>query len=188
MKTLRTLFTSTFMISLVMVWGGYVGIALINRRFVNQLGWITEDEMTDLTVVSSSMPGAIAVNLSIAVGYKIAGVLGAICALVGTTLPPLITLTLLHSLYAMFLADPLLTALFRGMNAATAAVMLNVVWEMGSVSLNENRTLSIIMMALVFALVFFVGLSAVTVMLGCIFVSVILALWSYVKRARKVVP
>ena len=187
MKTLRTLFTSTFMISLIMIGGGYVGIALVNKRFVDQLGWLTEEEMTDLTALSASMPGAIAVNLSIAVGYKIARVRGAICALVGTTLPPVLSIVLVQMLYMAFLDNPTLAALFRGMNAVTAAVMLNVVWEMGSASLKENRALGAVMMALVFALVLFTGLSAVTVMLGSIIFSVILAFWAYVKRTRKAV-
>ena len=184
MRTLRILFTSTFMISLVMIGGGYVGIPLAKRRFVEQLGWVTEEEMADLTIISQSLPGAIAVNICVATGYKVAGVAGAMCSLLGTLLPPLLSVILVQGLYAAFLDNPYLGALFRGMNAVTAAIMISVVWDMGTAALKGNRIFGVVMMALAFSLVVFVGLSAVIVMLGCIGISILLAGVIYFHRKK----
>ena len=71
------LFKSTFFLSMFTFGGGYVIVPLMEKKFVNELGWISEDEMLDLIALGQSAPGPIAVNTSILVGYRMAGVPGA---------------------------------------------------------------------------------------------------------------
>ena len=85
-----TLFTSTFKISACTFGGGFVIIPLLRKKFVDELHWIEEDEMLDLTAIAQSSPGAIAVNASIVIGYHVAGIPGALISILGTVLPPLI--------------------------------------------------------------------------------------------------
>ena len=66
----------------------------MKKRFVNDLNWINEDEMLDITAIAQSSPGAIAVNASILLGYRIAGLLGAMVCIVGAILPPFIVIGL----------------------------------------------------------------------------------------------
>ena len=73
-KDYLTLFTSTFTLSAFTFGGGFVIIPLMRKKFVEQLHWIDEEEMMDLTAIAQSSPGAIAVNASILVGYRVAGV------------------------------------------------------------------------------------------------------------------
>lgn len=61
----RKLFFSTFKLSACTFGGGFVIIPLMRKKFVEELGWIEEDEMLDLTAIAQSSPGAIAVNASI---------------------------------------------------------------------------------------------------------------------------
>ena len=70
----RTLFFSTFKLSACTFGGGLVIIPLMRKNFVEELVWIEEDEMLDLTAIAQSSPGAIAVNASILVGYHVAGI------------------------------------------------------------------------------------------------------------------
>ena len=84
------LFLSTFYLSAFTFGGGYVIVPLMRKKFVNEYGWIDENEMIDLIAIAQSAPGVIAINASLIIGYKLAGILGAIVALVGTVLPPLI--------------------------------------------------------------------------------------------------
>ena len=72
-ETYRTLFLSTFQLSACTFGGGFVIIPLMRRKFVEDLGWIGEQEMLDLTAIAQSSPVAIAVNASILVGYRVAG-------------------------------------------------------------------------------------------------------------------
>ena len=74
-----TLFLSTLKLSAFTFGGGYVIVPLMRRRFVEDLHWIDENEMIDLIAIAQSSPGPIAVNASIIIGYRVAGVLGALC-------------------------------------------------------------------------------------------------------------
>ena len=76
----RKLFLSTFELSACTFGGGFVIIPLMRKKFVEELGWIEEEEMLDLTAIAQASPGAIAVNASIMLGYHIAGIPGAILA------------------------------------------------------------------------------------------------------------
>ena len=101
-KKLFKLFISTFSLSMFTFGGGYVIVPLMRKKFVKELGWIEEQEMLDLTAIAQSSPGAMAVNASILVGYRVAGVTGAFVAIVGTVLPPLIILSVISLFYTAF--------------------------------------------------------------------------------------
>ena len=68
------LFFSTFTLSAFTFGGGYVIVPLMQKRFVKDLKWIDEDEMLDLVAIGQSAPGPIAINTSILVGYRMAGI------------------------------------------------------------------------------------------------------------------
>ena len=76
MHKYKTLFLSTLQLSAFTFGGGFVIIPLMRKKFVEQLHWIDEQEMLDLTAIAQSSPGAIAVNASILVGYRVAGATG----------------------------------------------------------------------------------------------------------------
>ena len=69
------IFISTFTLSAFTFGGGYVIVPLMQKKFVNQYGWIDETEMLDMVAIAQSAPGPIAVNASIIIGYRLGGVL-----------------------------------------------------------------------------------------------------------------
>ena len=87
-KLLWKLFVSTLYLSTFTFGGGYVIVTLMKKKFVDDYHWIEEPEMLDLIAIAQSSPGAIAVNGAIVVGYKLAGLVGALTAIAGTVLPP----------------------------------------------------------------------------------------------------
>ena len=98
----KKLFFSTFKLSACTFGGGFVIIPLMRKKFVEELGWIQEDEMMDLAAIAQSSPGAIAVNASILVGYHVAGIPGAMLTVLGTVLPPLIIISIISTFYQAF--------------------------------------------------------------------------------------
>ena len=70
--------------------GGYVIVSLMKKKFVDELHWIEEKEMLDLVAIAQSSPGAIAINGSIVVGYKLAGITGVLVSIIGTIIPPFV--------------------------------------------------------------------------------------------------
>lgn len=127
----RKLFSSTFYLSAFTFGGGYVIIPLMKRKFVDELKWIDEKEMLNLTAIAQSSPGPVAVNASILLGYRVAGIRGALFTISGTILPPLLILSVLSFFYESFRQNVVVHAVLKGMQAGVAAVIADVVINLG---------------------------------------------------------
>lgn len=68
-KKLSTLFSANFVISAFTFGGGSVIIPMLQKKYVEDLKWIDEDEMMDMVVIAQSSPGIMAVNTAIIIGY-----------------------------------------------------------------------------------------------------------------------
>ena len=167
LKFYLKLFSSTFTLSAFTFGGGYVIIPLMRKKFVEQLHWIDEEEMMDLTAIAQSSPGAIAVNASILVGYRVAGVPGALVTVLGTVLPPLIILSIISFFYTAFRDNRIVALVMRGMQAGVAAVICDVVLTMGRSVLGERRVLPVVMLLGAFAAARFFGVNVVAIILVC---------------------
>ena len=75
------MFIAFFKIGTFTFGGGYAMIPLIEEEVVRNKKWMEKQEFMDILVVSQSLPGALAINCSVFLGYKIGGFLGAIMAL-----------------------------------------------------------------------------------------------------------
>lgn len=164
---LLTLFTSVFKISAVTFGGGYVIVPLMRRRFAEELKWVGDEEMLDMIAIGQSAPGPIAVNTSILLGYRLKGIPGALVAVLGTALPPLIVLSLISVFYDAFRQNKLISALLNAMRSGVAAVIADVVWSMGSGILKSRRPLPLILMVLAFLAVWLFKLPIILVLLFC---------------------
>lgn len=182
-KVYRTLFLSTFQLSAFTFGGGFVIIPLMRKKFVEQLGWIDEQEMIDLTAIAQSSPGAIAVNASILVGYHIAGIPGALLTVLGTVLPPLTILSVISFFYAAFRDNAVVNLVMRGMQAGVAAVICDVVLTMGHSVLSSRKALPLLMLVGAFTAVYWFRVSVIPVLLICGVLGAIEAISG--ERARK---
>ncbi len=161
------LFLSTFKISACTFGGGFVIIPLLRRKFVEELGWIDEQEMMDLTAIAQSSPGAIAVNASILVGYRVAGIPGAMLTVLGTVLPPLIIISIISLFYKAFRDNAIVNAAMAGMLCGVAAVILDVVINMVKGIFKQKRILPVLVMAGAFAAVRFFSVNIIIIILVC---------------------
>lgn len=161
------LFISTFSLSAFTFGGGYVIIPLMRKKFVDELNWLEEKEMLDLTAIAQSSPGAIAVNASILVGYRLAGFLGSFITILGTVLPPLITLSIISLFYVSFRESVIVGALLFGMQAAVAAVIVDVVINMAQSIIREKNRLAILMMVIVFIANYFLKVNLMLIIIIC---------------------
>jgi len=166
-KFYRKLFLSTFYISTFTIGGGYIIIPVMRRRFVKAYHWIEEDEMLDLAAIAQSAPGSSSVNASILIGYRMAGFRGALVALLGTLLPPLVILSVISFFYIAFESNELVKAVLKGMQAGVAAVITDIVINMGSNILKRKSVVSIIIMAASFIASYFLNVNVVIIILIC---------------------
>ncbi len=167
MNKYRTLFLSALQLSTFTFGGGFVIIPLMRKKFVEKLHWIDEQEMMDYTAIAQSSPGAIAVNAAILVGYRVAGIAGALIAVLGTVLPPLVILSVISFFYAAFRANQIVSMAMAGMAAGVAAVICDVVFTMGAGVLRQRRVLPVLVMAGAFAATCFFGVNVVVIILVC---------------------
>ncbi len=161
------LFTSTMLISAFTFGGGYVIVPLMKKKFVDELKWLEEEETLDFVAIAQSSPGAVAVNAAILLGYRIAGFPGAMIAILGTILPPMVILSILSLFYIEFKENPAVNAALNAMRAGVAAVIVNVVFCMGRKILKEKDLVSVFIMVAVFAAVYFFKVNIILVILLC---------------------
>lgn len=175
------LFSSTFVLSAFTFGGGFVIVPLMKKKYVDKLKWIEEEEMLNMIAIAQSSPGAIAVNAAIIVGYKIAGILGAIISTLGTVLPPLIILTVISFFYQEFRDNRYISAMLKGMQAGVAAVIVDVVLGLAGDIVKKKQIVSILIMILAFVAVFFLNINVVIVIL----ISGLLGVLTIIYRTRQ---
>lgn len=120
------LFLSFFKIGAFTFGGGWAMISIIEKEIVDRKGWIEREEFLDLLAVAQSLPGILAVNISVAVGDKLRGMRGATSAALGTILPSFLIILCI----AIFLTPDLiknnetLSAIFKGVRPAVVALII----------------------------------------------------------------
>lgn len=149
MKKIIEMFIAFFKIGAFTFGGGYAMIPLIEQEVIRNKKWIEKDEFMDVLVVSQSLPGAIAINLSIFLGYKIAGIIGAIIAVLAVILPSFSIILIIAAFFMQFRDNYYINAAFKGINAAVPLLIL-----IGAISLSKGidkniRNVLIIIIALV---------------------------------------
>lgn len=165
---LWTLFKSMFILSACTFGGGFVIVSLMKKRYVEELKWLEEDEMLDVTAITQSCPGPLPVNASVIIGYRIAGVAGSLTAILGTILPPMVIISIISLFYEQFRTNPYIAAALQVMRAGVAAVIFDVVINLAGNVLKTKRVLYIVMMITAFIAAYILDISAMLVILTCL--------------------
>ena len=167
-KILWQLFKSTFVLSASTFGGGFVIVSLMKKKFVEELGWLDEDEMLDITAISQSSPGPIPINASIILGYRMHGILGSLVAILGTSIPPILIISIISTFYVKFRESEIISIALVVMRAGVAAVIFDVVINLATNVFKTKNTLYISLMFITFILTYFIGISAMNVIFLCI--------------------
>lgn len=106
--------------------GGWAMIAIMEREIVDKHGWLTKEEFMDQLAVAQSMPGILAVNISVAVGDKIAGTRGTVVSALGTIMPSFLIILAIAIFLTpdMIKENPVISKVFMGIRPAVVALIL----------------------------------------------------------------
>ena len=173
-RVLISLFFSTLYLSAFTFGGGYVIVTLMKKKFVDEYHWIEENEMLDLVAIAQSSPGAIAVNGAIVVGYKLAGMAGAITAIIATIIPPFVIISLISVFYNAFRGNFLVSQMLEGMQAGVGAVIAAVVFEMAAGVVHGKNPISMAIMVFAF-------LAACTLEVNVVYIVIICGLFGLIR-------
>ena len=165
---LWTLFKSMFVLSACTFGGGFVIVSLMKKKYVEELQWLEEDEMLDVTAITQSSPGPLPVNASVIIGYRMAGIVGSLTAILGTILPPMIIISIISVFYEQFRTNKYIAIALQVMRAGVAAVIFDVVINLAKNVCKTRRILYIAMMIISFIATYLLGVSAMIIILVCL--------------------
>lgn len=175
-KKLWLLFTSMLTISAFTFGGGFVIVTLMKRRFADELKWVDEAEMLDMTALAQSAPGPIAVNAAILLGQRVAGWQGMAAGVLGTIIPPLVILGVISQIYAAFAANRIAALMLKGMQAGVAAVIFDVAIKLGTGVIRKKNATHIAIMAIAFGIALFTKVNVIIVILCAAAIGIAAAL------------
>lgn len=170
---LKQLFCSMFVLSACTFGGGFVIVSLMKKKVVEEHHWLEEDEMLDVTAIAQSSPGPIPVNAAVILGFRLHGVIGALTAVAGTILPPMLLLSVIAVFYDQFRSNPIVTTALTVMRAGVAAVIFDVVINLAKNVLSTKHVLYIALMVVTFILGYFLDVSAMAIIAGCLVTGII---------------
>lgn len=130
--------------------GGYAMLAMIENSCVTEKGWISHDDMMNVTVIAESTPGPIAINCATFVGYRQAGLWGALTATLGIVLPSFVIIYSISSLLDNFLEIAVIASAFRGIRIGVGFLILQA--AAGMVKKMPKKPLPLAIMAASFLL------------------------------------
>ncbi|MDY2737812.1 chromate transporter [Intestinibacter sp.] len=170
---LWNLFKSMFVLSSCTFGGGFVIVSLMKKKFVEELGWLDEDEMLDITAITQSSPGPLPVNASVIIGYRMCGILGSIVAILGTIIPPMVIISIISIFYTEFRTNKYIAIALQVMRAGVAAVIFDVVINLMKNVIKTKRYLYIAMMLVGFVATCLLKVSAMNVILVCLSIGIV---------------
>ena len=171
------LFLNMLQISSFTFGGGFVIVTLLKRKFCDQFGWVSQQEMLDLTAMAQSAPGAIAVNTAVLVGRRVAGLPGILAAFTGTILPPMVILSVLSLIYNAFAQNRIVALMLHGMQAGVAAVIADVTASMAIGIGKEKKLIPILIRIAAFIANYFLNVNVIIIILVCAVVGALALFW-----------
>lgn len=122
-RLLSQLFWTFFKISPITFGGGFAMMPLIKKEVVDRQNWIAEEEIIDAFALAQSTPGSVGVNSSAFIGYRIAGIQGALAATIGMMIPTFLIVILLSLLFLTVREHPAVEAAFKGIRPVVVALI-----------------------------------------------------------------
>ena len=129
LKELFTIYLNCAKVGLFTIGGGMAMLPMMQREFVEDKKWMTEEELIDFFAIGQSTPGIIAINVSTFVGYKRCGVTGGFFGTLGMVTPSLIIITILATLINSIEDYPFVQRALKGVNVVVAALLTNVTYN-----------------------------------------------------------
>lgn len=147
--------------------GGWSILAQMQREFHEKRGWITSEELMDFASVGRSLPGIMIMNITTMFGYRMAGVIGVISALIGLVLPPLAVICVVTTFYTTIKENVWVSKALIGVRAAVVPIILEAILKLKKKALVDKAAYGIMTVAFLLCLLTPVS-NVIVVILGAI--------------------
>lgn len=170
-------------IGVILIGGGYVILPILKEDVVEKKNWITENELVDYYAISQSLPGLIAANISIFVGYKIKGKLGALAAILGIITSPFICITGIASIISQISEISIIKSILWGVNFGVIILIISSVKEMWGKSITDKFTLFMFFAFLVAILKF--NITPTPIIISAILIGILYKIFQRYQKGNK---
>lgn len=175
MKKYWQLFITFARIGLFTIGGGYAMLPMMQSELVERHGWATEQKMMDYYALAQCTPGAIAVNVSTFIGYKIAGAAGGVIATLGLVFPSLVIIIAIAAVLGNVSELPAVKNAFAGIRVGVAVLMINSVVELAKAAIVDWK--AVIIFAAVFGGAVFTSVSPMIYIVAAGIAGILLKAW-----------
>ena len=134
MKKLLQLYWIFFKLGIVNFGGGYALLPLLQKELVEKYKWATDEEIVDYYAIGQCTPGAIAINVSTFIGYKVKGILGGIAATLGFICPALLIIFVIATVLTNFQDIPQVQSAFKAIRACVFVLVLSAIVKLSKKS------------------------------------------------------
>lgn len=152
MKELFGLYFMFFKIGLQTFGGGYSMLPILQRYFVDNKKWVTDEEMLDYFTIGQCTPGVISVNVSTFIGYKRKKTLGGIVSTLGMITPSIIVILLISIFMEMFIGYEIVSHAFSGIRIAVSALIFSTFLNLYKKSVVDKKTFGIFLTVVIFGI------------------------------------
>jgi chromate transporter len=121
-------------------WGGGPASLALMQRETTAVGWLTPAEFADAVAIGNALPGPIAPQVSAYIGYKLAGLAGAVVAVSGTVLPTTILMLLMVVFFFGVKDSPRIQAMLRAIRPVVIGLLLWTAYDMARVVFGASQT------------------------------------------------
>lgn len=163
MRELLELIITFMKIGSVTFGGGYAMLPILEREIVNKKKWCTTEEIMDYFAIGQCTPGIIFVNTATFIGFKKKGILGGICATLGSIIPSIIIILSIATVISNFSEIEWINNAFNGISIMVAVLIVNAVITMGKKSITKCFYLMLAVLA--YVLSEFIGISTVFIII-----------------------
>jgi chromate transporter len=124
-------------------WGGFMTFIAVVSKSLTARGLAAEEDITDAILVAQVLPGPVAIDMTVAIGYRLRGFAGAAVCWLGSVLPSFVVVTILSILYLRFGTLPAVDRIFKGFPAAMVAIVAVAAFEMGRKQIKNGAQVAI---------------------------------------------
>jgi chromate transporter len=161
---LADLFLTFFKIGAFTIGGGLAMLPIIEREIVDKKQYINKEEIVDAFAVAQSLPGIVAINSAIYVGYRIAGVIGALATALGVILPSFISIIIIAMLFTSISGNLYVEKALTGVKAGVAGIIAVAVVNLGKKVI--KNLFSVVLAVIAFILAIWLDVSIVFLVIG----------------------
>lgn len=164
MKRYLKLFVVFMQLGVCTFGGGYAMLSLLQKVVVEKYHWATEEELMDYYAIGQCTPGIIAINTSTFIGYKMAGLLGAIVATIGFAVPSICIILVIAAFVQNFADLEVVKHAFAGVRVCVCVLILDAVIKLGKKALINKA--AVVIFLVITALAVFTPISTIILVLA----------------------